>query len=338
MPMAMPDLPFLTVVMSVRNGVPYLDPAIHSILAQSHGNFEFLIIDDGSTDDTAAILQRHAKADARIHILPRQDDGFLSNLNHMMRVAQGEWIARMDGDDIALPDRFARQMAHLVRHPDIVALGSTVDFIDVDGRKTGNATLPLDHDSILSTLGTRMAICNPSVIMRRNAVLAVGGYRPPYHHSEDLNLWLRLSARGRLANLPIPLLRYRRWNGQLSHRNAIAQQRETALALLAHHERRAGRPDPTEGLDHVPEGDGLDRLFGSSAASLFVRQWLGRYALRALPRLGDAALPLIRAAMDRDGTCPGTGWAMGRLVRQGEWRLAWKLAMIAKSARYNSVR
>ncbi|MFM7428012.1 MAG: glycosyltransferase family 2 protein [Elainella sp.] len=106
-----PAAPLISVLMPVYNSARYLKPAIDSILAQSFGDFEFLILDDGSTDRSSQILQSYAAQDARIHVTRRENQGVAKSLNQLIAQAQGELIARMDADDIALPDRFARQVA-----------------------------------------------------------------------------------------------------------------------------------------------------------------------------------------------------------------------------------
>jgi glycosyltransferase involved in cell wall biosynthesis len=126
----MPSEPAISVLMPVYNTERYVAEAVESILAQTFRNFEFLIIDDGSTDRSLSILKRYAERDPRIYLVSRPNTGYVIALNEMLAMARGEFIARIDADDIALPERFEVQVAYLREHPEVVCLGSKVQFID----------------------------------------------------------------------------------------------------------------------------------------------------------------------------------------------------------------
>lgn len=287
--MTMSD-PRISVAMSVYNDDLFLTEAIESILGQSFGDFEFLIVDDGCTDGSGAIIDEYARRDSRIRPIHQSNRGLIASLNRAIGEARAPLIARMDGDDVALPERFARQVAFLDAHPECGVVGTNFHNIDAAGRVTECVDLhPLDHDGILAALGHYSPICHPSVMMRRAALVGVGGYRPAYCYCEDFDLWLRLSMRTRLANLPDRLLHYRRSESQVSIRQAVGQQRNAAIALLAHAERLADRPDPTEGLDSLPPLAALDPLFGRSGVGFEIR-------VRLAGKLGYS-----RAAMQGDG-------------------------------------
>ena len=203
-----PAPPLISVCMPVYNAERYVAEAVESILGQTFGDFE-LLIEDNSTDSTTAILERAMRArpahprgypaQARPGGRPQRPD----------RPGAGEFLARMDADDIAMPDRFARQVAYLRGHPECVLVGSRVWEADAEGDPLGEyPTLP-DHEEI-DAFHFRMrgpALIHPSIMMRRDAVLAVGKYRGS--QIEDVNLYLRLAERGRLARLPEFLLKYR---------------------------------------------------------------------------------------------------------------------------------
>jgi glycosyltransferase involved in cell wall biosynthesis len=216
-PRAAPDagpskVPSVSVVMPVYNSERYVAQAVESILAQTFTDFEFLIVEDGSTDASRTILESYAARDARIRLASRPNRGRLVvALNEMLGRARGDLIARMDADDVALPERFERQVAYLYEHPACVLVGSRVLIIDPDGDEItvmGNA---LSHkeivDGFLANQGQMMY--HPAVMFRREAVMALGGYDVKMIEAEDLHLFLRLADVGEIVNLPEPLLKYR---------------------------------------------------------------------------------------------------------------------------------
>jgi glycosyltransferase involved in cell wall biosynthesis len=203
-----PAPPLISVCMPVYNAERYVAEAVESILGQTFGDFE-LLIEDNSTDSTTAILERYAARDRRIHVDIRPRRGLVAALNDLIDRARGEFLARMDADDIAMPDRFARQVAYLRGHPECVLVGSRVWEADAEGDPLGEYPTLSDHEEI-DAFHFRMqgpALIHPSIMMRRDAVLAVGKYRGS--QIEDVDLYLRLAERGRLARLPEFLLKYR---------------------------------------------------------------------------------------------------------------------------------
>jgi glycosyltransferase involved in cell wall biosynthesis len=221
----------VSVLLPVYNASRYLGGAVESILRQTHREFEFLILDDGSRDDSLAQLRRFEQRDSRVHVISRPNTGIVGALNELVALAKGEWLFRMDADDVARPERFARQLAYLGANPDCVALGSRALFMDPDGSPLVEFIDCFDHSDIERTLmRPAIGILHPTVAMSRRAVLAVGGYRADYPHVEDLDLFLRLGEVGRLANLPEVLLDYRNHFTNVSHSNATEQ---SAAALRA---------------------------------------------------------------------------------------------------------
>ena len=202
--------PLISVCMPVYNAKRYLKEAVESILNQTFKDFEFLIIDDGSTDRSLAILKRYAAQDRRIRLSSEPNAGYVVRLNEMLHQARGELIARMDADDVALPERFARQVEFLRSHPEVDVLGGARENIDSKGRLLSVVRNVEGHDDIQAqAMNGFCPISHPSVMMRRKAVLAVGGYRVEMMPAEDVDLWLRMGERGRLANLPDVITRYR---------------------------------------------------------------------------------------------------------------------------------
>ena len=215
----MSKTPTLSVLMPVYNGATYLAQAIESIQAQTVSDFEFIIVNDGSTDRTLEILWQFAKADGRIKILSRPNTGIVGALNDGLAVCRAEFVARMDADDLALATRFAQQLAAMKQDPQCIALGGAALFTDPEGRPLKIYRPTLTHASIEDELarGNGGALIHPTVLFRRDALTACGGYRERYNYIEDLDLYVRLLERGRLANLPEVLLHYRQHPHSINH-------------------------------------------------------------------------------------------------------------------------
>lgn len=202
--------PAVSVIMPVYNAERYVGTAIKSILNQSFTDFEYLIVNDRSSDRSLQILEQYAQRDRRIRLIYPDTPGYAAALNTMLQEANGELIARMDADDIACPQRLALQVEFLRKHPKVVCVGGSHYLIDQDGRLLTYLELPTDHQSIEEkALAGHGSICHPSVMMRASALNAIGGYNPDLVPAEDLDLWLRLGEVGELANLNEPLLKYR---------------------------------------------------------------------------------------------------------------------------------
>jgi hypothetical protein len=251
--------PRVSVVLPVYNGEPFLAEAVDSILAQSFRDFELIAIDDGSRDASGEILASLARADRRVIALHQANAGVVAALNRGLTLARGELIARMDADDVAHPERFARQVAFLDAHPDIAVVGCAVTLIDEGGAPMRDVAYPGTPEAVAQFLEIGAALAHPTVMMRREAVLAVGGYRAAYRHAEDYDLWLRMAERYRLTNLPDRLLHYRQHQAKLSFTYAVEQRLATCIALLAARCRRAGKRDPTEDLSALAPQD-IDRF------------------------------------------------------------------------------
>ncbi len=224
-------MPLISVLMPVYNAQPYLSQAVESILNQSLGDFEFLILDDGSTDRSAKILRGYAAEDSRIQLTHRPNGGYVSALNSLLHQATGELIARMDADDIALPERFAQQAAFLQAHPEVVCLGGAQDWIDEAGRILLHHPEAEQNDEIQRlALSGQTPINHPSAMIRCAAMLQVGGYDEALCPAEDLDLWLKLGEVGQLANLSATVLQYRQHSGSVSERRQLEQTAKRRLA------------------------------------------------------------------------------------------------------------
>ena len=324
--------------MSVYNGERFLDSAIESVLSQTFGDFEFLILDDGSTDGSRAIIESHAARDGRIRPIIRENRGLVASLNQLLGEARGALVARMDADDICTPMRFERQIAFLAGHPDHGVVGSWCDDIDELGGPWQNAGQsarhPVTHDEFLRAIETGLPLlCHPAVMYRRDLVRSVGGYHAAFRHCEDLDLWLRLATRTRIANIPEELIQYRHYEDQVSSRHATEQQIGAAVAKLAYRERKAGRPDPTEHLDRLPPIDQLDSLFGREGVARHVCAQVAPGLLYSSSGLRGEGFDILIRHLSQGGGHQGMWRTVARLVRFGEplraVRLASTLAMTA---------
>lgn len=200
-----------SVVLPMCNAERYLRLSIESILEQTFRELELVIVDDGSTDGSAAIAEEYASRDARVRLLRLQRSGLSHALNAGVAASKGWYIARMDADDIAHPDRLRKQVAFLDATPSCVLVGTSIEVIDAVDGSLGTRYFAEDHEEIVEEMlhGT-FAISHPTVLMRRAAFDAAGGYDQAMYPSDDFALWLEMSKSGRLANLREPLLRYRR--------------------------------------------------------------------------------------------------------------------------------
>jgi hypothetical protein len=326
-----PCVPSISVAMSVYNGERFLAAAIDSVLAQTLGDFEFLIMDDGSTDSSRAIIADYAARDSRICLTASANRGLVVSLNALLAQARAPIVARMDADDICLPQRFARQLAFLSAHPEVGVLGTWTDDIDEHDAPYPLDAIdhPIDHDQFVSAVDRgEPLLCHPSVMFRRDLVLSVGGYHPAFRHCEDLDLWLRLASVTHIANLPERLLRYRHYSAQVSSRHATEQQVNAAISRLAYAERKAGRDDPTARLEAMPPIDALDTLFGRPGVARAVRARVAPGLLYSRAGLGDNGFDIVCRFIREGGRCAGLWRTVGRLILFGYPLRAWRLALV----------
>jgi glycosyltransferase involved in cell wall biosynthesis len=238
-------VPEVSVVMPVYNTERYLVPALESVLQQSFTDFEFIILDDGSTDSSVHIIQQYAENDERIRFFPLEHRGYVSLLRRGLNHCRGEFVARMDSDDISMPDRFEKQVNYLREHPDCVALGSRVVLIDPFGSPMENPPHKTAHPEIEQELlnGVGWAMVHPTVMMRREPLMLAGGYREDLMVSEDLDLFLRLAEVGKLANLPDVLLQYRQHLQSVNY-TKYEQQKSVKRQIVSDAYKRRSLPMP----------------------------------------------------------------------------------------------
>ena len=214
--------PIVSVLMPVFNGERFLSEAVDSILNQSFADFEFLIIDDGSSDDTATILDSYL--DSRIiRIYHPINLGITTSLNEGIAQAKGMYIARMDADDISMPDRFQKQISFLDAHSEVGVLGTFAKIIDEMGKPVEHYTVPSTHGLIAWALAFGRAFAHPTVMMRAALLKKISGYPTNANFCEDVALWVKLIELTRFANLKEDLLIYRTHSSSISRVNSRVQ-------------------------------------------------------------------------------------------------------------------
>ena len=251
----------VSVVMPVFNGARYLGAAIQSLLEQTLAEFELIVVDDGSTDETPAIVERFLRQDQRLRFFrsPR-NLGISLTLNRGLAVARGIFIARMDADDVALPHRLARQVSFLEEHPEIALVGTAMRYIDENGTVIGTANCVTGWEKIQKIVHLRSPAAHPTWMFRRSLLSTLGGYRnnPP---AEDYDFVLRLITNGgRIDNIPDVSLLHRIAEGNTVSERALEQQLAIEYVLRLYHQRRR------RGHDDFSETD-FARAVKASAAS-----------------------------------------------------------------------
>jgi CTP:molybdopterin cytidylyltransferase MocA len=224
------EAPRVSVLLPVWNGEPFLSAAVESILRQTFSAFELIVIDDGSTDESAAIADGFARDDDRVRMIRRAHEGLSAALNAGIAAARGEYIARMDADDVSVPERLEKQVAYLDAHPACVAAGAWIEVVDEAGLPLGVKTNRETHEQICAALLHGLSpMAHPTVVMRRDVLRSVSGYDARLYPSEDFDLWFRLAERGELANVGEVLLRHRRHKKAVGIREGVKMK---AMALL----------------------------------------------------------------------------------------------------------
>lgn len=274
--------PDVTVLMSVYNGERYLEEAIESILGQTFQDFEFIIINDGSTDGTEEILTRYQQMDDRIRVYDQENLGLIAALNMGCQLARGKYIARMDADDVSLPERFSRQLSYMDAHPEVGILGTWTEYIDESGRRSDRLHLPTAPSLIRWALLFGNPIAHGSVMMRLDVIRRLGFYHSDALYCEDYNLWSRASMVTRIANFPEVLLRYRVWRGSISLIHKQTQRRSSIKVMHSSIERLLNSEVSLEvvaTLRQMPEGSSSIRRQRIESAASLVQQLHYAYLL-----------------------------------------------------------
>lgn len=217
-------MPKISVIMSVYNGQKYLKEAIESILNQTFKDFEFLIINDGSTDKTPEILEKYKRQDRRIKIINNAKNiGLTKSLNKGINIARGEYIARMDADDISLPERLEKQINFLDSHSEIGLLGAAYFEINEKGEIIGKKIFPVSDQELRKRLIRFNPFFHASIMIRKKILNEVGGYNEEIKRAQDYELWFRIAKKTKIANLPEPLMKRRYTKENISVKNENEQ-------------------------------------------------------------------------------------------------------------------
>jgi glycosyltransferase involved in cell wall biosynthesis len=194
--------PLVSVIMAVHNGDAFVGAAVESILSQTFRDFEFIIFDDASTDSTPSLLAEYARRDTRLCVRRlEQNLGLTICLNQGIEMAQGKFIARMDADDVCLPQRLEKQLEFMQAHPEVDVLGTGFVLMDRGGRQIKEIAFSPRSEILKWNLPFFTPIAHPTVMMRTESIKRLGGYDPQKKRAQDYDLWWRVSFSGRLANL-----------------------------------------------------------------------------------------------------------------------------------------
>ena len=220
-------MPKISVIMPAYNTEKYIKEAIDSILEQTFADFEFIIIDDGSTDSTAEIIRSYH--DCRIKYIKNvKNAGIVFSLNRGLDIARGEYIARMDADDISLPKRFEKQTAYMDEHLDIAVCGTAIEMF-CDNKVIGRRFPSSEPEKLKEDLFFSCGVAHPSVMMRKTEIVGLGGYDPMFNGMEDYELWCRVAEKYRLTVLPEVLLRYRIHHAQVTQNQSPKYKEQLRL-------------------------------------------------------------------------------------------------------------
>lgn len=210
--------PKISVIMAVYNGMPYLREAVKSILNESYKNFEFIIVNDKSTDSTLKYLE--SLKDKRVIIINNPKNlGLARSLNKALKAAKGAYIARMDADDISLPNRLETQIRYLEDNPQVALCGCWAELIDEKGNKIGAKRYPIKPEKIKSTLLHYSCIIHPTFFARREFYKELKGYDPKFDFAEDYELLMRARNKFQMANINKKLLKWRLWDKRRSRQD-----------------------------------------------------------------------------------------------------------------------
>lgn len=213
--MQLSDAGLVTILIPNLNGMPYLERAIKSCLAQSY-ECKVLVVDNGSSDTSLEYLRKIEKTYPNFKFMSEEITGISSALNFGLLHIDTKYVARLDADDEMVEDRISRQVAYLEENPDYIVVGSQLMYINEQGIETGKSLYPESQTDLIRYFAFSNPIAHPSVMYRRDVILALGSYNPKTDGAEDLDLWLRCINAGGIANLSLLLTRYRQHDLQVS--------------------------------------------------------------------------------------------------------------------------
>jgi glycosyltransferase involved in cell wall biosynthesis len=245
----MSKAPTVSVVMPAYNAAKYIKCAIESILRQTFNDFEFIIIEDCSTDNTQSIIREYAAEDSRIILCSNSRNlGIAPSLNRGLSIAHGEYVARMDADDISYPQRLEKQVAYLKTNPDVCMVATSFERIDENGDIIGPIVLNIGKDELKRKMKTENCVSHGSVVFRREEVMRLGNYREKCLHNEDYDLWLRLVEKHEISQIPDILYKFRISSQSISSAYAVEMAYYRGLIRQFAEERRLYGKDSYEKL------------------------------------------------------------------------------------------
>jgi len=247
--------PEISVLMSCYNASRWLDKAIESVLAQSFKDFELIIVNDGSTDETWNIIQGYRECDKRVVAVSKENSGLADSLNFGIMQARGKWIARLDADDLCEERRLEEQIEFVRGNPEVVLLGSGFFEIDEKDRIIKKHLYPSSHHKLTRNLiRLRRFFPHSSAFFRVDEARRVGAYNLRFCRAQDWRLWTELVSVGKVACISKPLVRIRKHKNQVSHdNNGRRQISDGTAAIVCHLLRKAGYKDPSADMHHSDE-------------------------------------------------------------------------------------
>ncbi len=249
------EAPVISVVMSVYNDKEYLSESVDSILNQTCKNFEFIIVNDGSEDNSLDMLFEYQVRDNRVLIINQENIGLTRSLNRAIKLAECEYIARQDADDISLPDRFEKQLSYMKNHPEVAVLGCLGDFFSADGVLRTIKAPAYSRKAIKRHLASRNLFMHGSAMMRKSCLEKVGFYREFFRHAQDYDLWLRLSEHFDIDILSEQLYQYRVTVKAISISQFPVQKQYADIAGQFHKERlKTGKDSYDTFVQSYPNG------------------------------------------------------------------------------------
>ncbi len=203
--------PLISIILPVYNSSAYLKQALDSVLTQTYSNWELIAIDDASTDHSLNILNSYAKKSSKIKVFSHTpNQGIAHTLNKALKHVQGQYVARMDADDIMLPDRLQKQLKYLLKHPKTIIVGGQCQLIDTQDKIIGKKTFPTDHQQIYQLAFIRSPLQHPAVMINTSLLpKKFSWYHSDQVSSEDLDLYFKLFQYGKAANLSDTIIKYR---------------------------------------------------------------------------------------------------------------------------------
>lgn len=256
--------PLVSILLSVYNDEHFLPLALDSILNQTYPHFELIVVNDASTDGTLPLLEDYARRDNRIKLFTRQRQGLTKNLNFAFAKATGELIARMDSDDISLPERLEKQVALYLSNPDFGLIASYFEHIDPDGKLMKRVdNIPQEQEALKARFFETNPISHGSAVIPRRVFEELGGYREAFSTVQDYDLWLRIVERYPVGIVPEVLYQHRNHQATMSAQKRFLQLQMKSLALYLKDERQRGN-----------NPDSLAKCVNPRQQACFIKQFL----------------------------------------------------------------